>query len=304
MNKIRAVDLFAGCGGMSLGFQNAGVSIVAAYEFWDAATAVYAANFDHPVFRKDLSDPSVYSDILSHFYPDLIIGGPPCQDYSSAGKRQDANRAKLTLAYADIVCLAKPKVFVMENVPQARNSATYQSAVTQMRNSGYVIGFIVLNAARYGVPQKRKRLFCFGILNGTDAQMSELLHMVEAEASDHDMTLREYFGDSLNFEYYYRHPRNYNRRAIFSLDEPSPTVRGVNRPLPSGYKGNPNDAVEPFPGLRAMTTEERALVQTFPESFAWFGSKTNLEQMIGNAVPVKLAEHVANAVVRFFSGLN
>lgn len=86
--NITAVDLFAGCGGMSLGFEKAGVDVVAAYDNWDAAIDVYRANFEHPVFKRDLSDVSVAEEVSS-FSPDIIIGGPPCQDFSQAGKRSE-----------------------------------------------------------------------------------------------------------------------------------------------------------------------------------------------------------------------
>ena len=116
---------------------------------------------------------------------------------------------------------------------------------------------------------------------------------LESGLSQKSTTLRDYFGDTLDFEYYYRHPRNYNRRAIFSIDEPAPTMRGVNRPVPKGYPGHPNDACPISGNVRALTTLERSLIQTFPVTFKWCGNKTEMEQMIGNAVPVKLAEYVA-----------
>ena len=92
------------------------------------------------------------------------------------------------------------------------------------------------------------------------------------------MTLRDYFGDSLDTEHYYRHPRNYSRRAVFSVDEPSPTVRGVNRPIPGGYPGHHGDTERDLSKVRPLTTLERARIQTFPPSFKLAGSKTNLEQ--------------------------
>lgn len=95
--NITVVDLFAGCGGMSLGFEKAGVNVVAAYDNWDAAIDVYRANFQHPVFKRDLSDVSV-SEEVAGFAPDIIIGGPPCQDFSQAGKRsEDGGRAILSV---------------------------------------------------------------------------------------------------------------------------------------------------------------------------------------------------------------
>ena len=83
---MRTVDLFSGCGGMSLGFQNSGFNIVAAFDHWLPAIEVYKRNFQHPIFQKNLSDKDVYQ-LISSFQPEVIIGGPPCQDFSSAGKR-------------------------------------------------------------------------------------------------------------------------------------------------------------------------------------------------------------------------
>ena len=91
------------------------------------------------------------------------------------------------------------------------------------------------------------------------------------------------------------------RRGIFSIDEPSPTVRGVNRPMPDGYEIHSNDPVKSKEGIRPLTTIERSFIQTFPEDFEFFGTKTDLEQMIGNAVPVNLAKYVASAIRAFIN---
>jgi len=113
------------------------------------------------------------------------------------------------------------------------------------------------------------------------------------------MTVFEYLGKSLNTEFYYRHPRSYLRRGIFSVHEPSPTVRGVNRPIPKTYVKHSGDACAPDEDVRPLTTLERSYIQTFPKDFEFFGNKSDLEQMIGNAVPVKLAEYVANCIREF-----
>ena len=114
------------------------------------------------------------------------------------------------------------------------------------------------------------------------------------------MTIRDYLGDSLGLDYYYRHPRNYSRRGVFSIDEPSPTVRGVNRPLPPGYKKHSGDPINiNLSDIRPLTTIERSYLQTFPDTFKFEGTKTNLEQMIGNAVPVNLAEFVAKGILQY-----
>lgn len=293
---IKAVDLFAGCGGLSLGFQNAGVDVRAAFEFWDVAARCYEDNFDHPVFQIDLSNVENAANVITPFHPDMIIGGPPCQDFSHAGKRIEAERAGLTGSFANIIAKVLPNYFVMENVDRAMKSNAYAYAREVFKEAGYGITEIVLDASLCGVPQKRKRFFCIGILGGVGNDVWDIL---KRNMSDHETTLRDYFGDSLGFEYYYRHPRNYNRRGIFSIDEPAPTMRGVNRPVPKGYPGHPQDPVEISPEIRALTTKERALIQTFPSTFRWEGSKTDMEQMIGNAVPVKLAEFVARAVIEY-----
>ena len=287
---MNTVDLFAGCGGMSLGFQNAGFNLVAAFEFWDIAAKCYEENFNHPVFKSDLSSVKSAVEQIRRFSPELIIGGPPCQDFSHAGKRVESSRASLTESYAKIIENIKPQYFVMENVDRAQKSKAFEKAENIFKNAGYGLTKIVLDASKCGVPQKRKRFFCIGALGKDDDFMKKNL---ESGLSQKSTTLRDYFGDTLDFEYYYRHPRNYNRRAIFSIDEPAPTIRGVNRPVPKGYPGHPNDACPISENVRELTTLESSLIQTFPVTFKWCGNKTEMEQMIGNAVPVKLAEYVA-----------
>lgn len=290
---INTVDLFAGCGGLSLGFQKQGFQLVAAFERWAAAANCYQSNFTHPVFQTDLSDVQTAVEQIRRFHPDIIIGGPPCQDFSQAGKRIEAGRAGLTDAFAEIVCEISPRCFVMENVGRARNSMAYANARKKFKDAGYGLTEAALDASRCGTPQKRKRFICFGMKGEEDGFATNAFLAAQSPRS---LTLREYFGDALGFEFYYRHPRNYSRRAVFSIDEPAPTMRGVNRPVPKGYLGHPNDACPVSESLHVLTTGERALIQTFPADYVWTGSKTDVEQMIGNAVPVNLAQYVAKVV--------
>ena len=295
---MRVVDLFAGCGGFSLGFQKQGFEIAAAFENWDAALLCYRENFSHPAVKADLSDTSAAATAVKKYSPDIIIGGPPCQDFS-AGKRVEADRANLTECFARIVAEVRPKYFVMENVSRAEKSRAYAAAREILSGSGYGLTELVLDASLCGTPQKRKRFICFGMLGAEDGFAGGLF---KKGLSDRPMTLRDYFGDRLGFKYYYRHPRNYSRRGIYSIDEPAPTMRGVNRPVPAGYKGHKNDPCPVSKSLHALTAADRALIQTFPEDFVWKGNKTDIEQMIGNAVPVNLAGYVAS-VVREAAGL-
>ena len=301
MNKksIRVVDLFSGCGGLSLGFEKAGFDIVAAFDNWPEAIKVYEMNFTHPIIQKDLSNTEDISDIKA-FNPDMIIGGPPCQDFSSAGHRNESlGRANLTLSYADIIRQIRPAYFLMENVPTIQKSAKLEQVLKVFADSGYGVSRRVLDASLCGVPQARKRYIVVGALGEKDGFLDSLL---ESHLSKTPMTLHDYFGDSLGFEYYFRVPRSYSRRGIFSIYEPAMTIRGVDRPVPSGYKGHPGDPIPLNDTIRTLTYEERSWIQTFPKTFKWAGSKTNLNQMIGNAVPVNLAKYVATCLKEYIYG--
>jgi DNA (cytosine-5)-methyltransferase 1 len=293
----RTVDLFAGGGGISLGFVNAGFKVVAAFDNWQPAYEFYKANFkDHPIIKSDLSSPEVISEI-QRFKPHIIIGGPPCQDFSSAGKRdENLGRADLTISFANAIESIRPAFFVMENVDRAMKSAAFLAAKKIFKRAGYGLTIKILDASLCGVPQLRKRLFVIGQKDGDDNFLADLL---EKHLSNKPMTLRDYFGNSLGIEHYYRHPRSYKRRGIFSIDEPSPTVRGVNRPIPKGYPGHPGDTSPINKKVRPLTTKERSMIQTIPESFILWGSKTDVEQIVGNAVPVRLAEYVARRLKEY-----
>lgn len=297
---INCVDLFSGCGGMSLGFQNAGINIQAAFENWERAVKVYNANFDHPCHSTDLSDEENTINLISKYQPNMIIGGPPCQDFSSAGKRDETlGRADLTYHFANIVDRCRPDWFVMENVERIKKSTILQNICGQLEDAGYGLTAVILDASLCGVPQTRKRFFLIGRLGGVHNELNSVLSRNLAKKR---MSIRDYLGDDLNLQYYYRHPRNYSRRGIFSIDEPSPTIRGVNRPVPPNYVKHPGDPKKlNLEKLRPLTTVERSYLQTFPKSFVLDGTKTDLEQMLGNAVPVNLATFVARSIIEFIA---
>lgn len=286
---------------MSLGFQKAGFDILAGFEHWNVAISCYKRNFIHPVEDVDLSNVELSVQTIKKYSPDIIIGGPPCQDFSGAGNRVEGDRANLTVSYAEIIKEILPQYFVMENVERAASSEAYKKARIIFKEAGYGLTEKVLDASLCGVPQKRKRFFCIGFKNGHDSFLDGLL---STNQSVFPLTVREYFQKEnydLPMEYYYRHPRSYKRRGIFSVDEPSPTIRGVNRPKPANYKKHGGDLIEPD-GVRNLSCLERALIQTFPLDFVWDDSSSATEQMIGNAVPVKLANYVATCLMRFIKG--
>ncbi len=294
---MNVVDLFCGCGGLSLGFEKAGMNVIAAFDNWTDALSVYRNNFSHPAICTDLRRIEDSIKIIQPYKPDMIIGGPPCQDFSSAGKRDENNgRGDLTVCYAKIVSEIRPTWFVMENVERILKTQKLQEALNIFKSAGYGVTYSVLNAALCGVPQRRKRFVMIGKIGAEDDFMKE--ELLE-NLSDHEMSVEEYFGDKLQIKYYYRHPRSYARRGIFSTSEPSATIRGVNRPMPQGYSLHTGDPVSSLEGIRPLTSTERSMIQTFPEDFNFNGTKTNIEQMIGNAVPVNLGYYIAKAIFKY-----
>lgn len=295
-----AVDLFCGCGGLSTGLGAAGFNVVAGFDSWADALKVYALNHEksgHAVIQHDLSDETTTIGLVNGYMPDLIVGGPPCQDFSSAGTRKEGDRADLTVKYANVVTAVRPRAFIMENVSRAQHAAAFANAKQIFSDAGYGLTQVVLNASLCGVPQARKRLFLIGCLDAEDGFLDKSMKEGQSKTAT---TMREYFGDEMPFDHYYRHPRTYERRAIYSMDEPSPTIRGVNRPMPSTYKQHDNDTHAPDETVKALTLEQRARIQTFP--IGYFDvklSKGSKEQMIGNAVPVELAHYVASRLFAY-----
>lgn len=301
MELMKTVDLFSGCGGFSLGFQNAGFEIIGAFDNWKAAGETYKANFTHPFYLMDVAGWEAL-DIIRALKPEIIIGGPPCQDFSVCGKRNtDGARANLTLSFAEIICDVKPAYFVMENVTGARDTGVYSLALKNMRAAGYGIETVILDASLCGVPQKRKRLFAIGGLNKTDISF-RLGQIIRGSLAQKPLTVREYMGAEIYFEHYYRHPRDYNRQSIYSIDETSPTIRGVNREIPPGHKPHSKDSAPLSPSIRALTSYERARIQTFPPGFVFTGNKGEIDQQSGNAVPVNLAKFVGEALKKYIAG--
>lgn len=148
--------------------------------------------------------------------------------------------------------------------------------------------------AIWGGPQMRRRYFVIGKLGEKD---DFLLESLLSDLSKERMTVRKYFeGKTFGVEFIYQHPRTYKRRAIFSVDEPLSTIRSVNRPIPSNYDIHPADKTSDLSKVHVLTTKERSYIQSFPESFEFVGTTSSVEQAIGNAVPVKMAEYIAQAI--------
>lgn len=293
---LRVVDLFAGGGGLSIGFQNEGFEIVAAFENWEPALDCYRSNLNHPIYSMDLSDVRTASSFISALKPCMIIGGPPCQDFSTSGRRVESDRAALTVSYAEIIANVRPRMFLMENVARAQGSRSYSVARQIFKEAGYGLTEIVVDACYFGVPQHRKRFFCLGMIGAPDFFAQSDFELARSETHT---TVRDYFGDELMFDYFFVYPRNYNRRSVFSVDEPSPTIRGKYMGIPSGA---PDFERNPIPlrssDVHILTLAERAKIQTFPDGYQFPCSTTAANQIIGNAVPPLLAQRVASIAMK------
>ena len=179
-----AIDLFAGCGGMSLGLEAAGFDVAVAVEFDAVHALVHHFNFPycHTICRDitQVTSREIIEILRSKGYQtdiDLIAGGPPCQGFSLMGKRQmDDPRNSLVFQYFRIISEIKPKYFIFENVPgiaTGNHRQFLEELITQFESIGYLITkpIQILDASEYGAPQKRKRLILLG--SRSDVEMAK-----------------------------------------------------------------------------------------------------------------------------------
>ena len=173
MYRPKTIDLFAGAGGLSLGFEQAGFDIVSAVEIDPVHACVHKYNFPNTkVFCKNIENLSGTDLMAGHDKIDIIIGGPPCQGFSMIGKRDmNDHRNSLVMQYMRIVKEVQPRYFVMENVggiTVGKAKEILEAAISFIEENGFKVvkPYRVLNAANYGVPQARKRLFLLGYKDG------------------------------------------------------------------------------------------------------------------------------------------
>ena len=194
------LDLFSGCGGMSLGFEAAGFDIAASIDFDAIHCLVHHVNFPYSAtICKDISKISkaeIYARLKEKGFKeniDVVVGGPPCQGFSQIGKRAlDDPRNRLVFEYHRMVKELKPKYFVFENVPgiaAGSHKALLTELILEFENIGYSIvePYRVLDAATYGTPQKRKRMILIGYRHGTKAPTYPNPVRVESLKDNHDL---------------------------------------------------------------------------------------------------------------------
>ncbi len=201
----RAISLFAGAGGCSLGFKNAGIDIIAAFDNADAAIATYNMNFGANICQNVDLESCDFLQLrnklgLQHGELDLIIGGPPCQGFTTAGNRfWDDPRNKLVQNYAQALEVFYPRWFMMENVEGILTTAsgTYVvECIKKMISLGYTVSLKKIYMQEYAVPQRRKRVIIVGNREGKKFEFPDPVEQASGSIyKDSSFTLREAIGD-------------------------------------------------------------------------------------------------------------
>lgn len=179
--QIRTVSLFSGAGGLDVGAKSAGADIIWANDMMKEACETYRANIGEHIVQGDLNEHLNELETLDNI--DLIIGGPPCQGFSVAGKMDSEDlRSQLIWSYANVVSIVQPKAFIMENVKALgyieRWKGVRQTLLNKFRELGYSVSYIILNASDFDVPQSRERVFFVGF-KGSNNFVPDLETMIE-----------------------------------------------------------------------------------------------------------------------------
>ncbi len=302
-NDLNVLSLFSGCGGLDFGFhKNQKFNVVKSYDSMKNAVDTYNLNFDKTSEKLDVKE-ILKSGFELGFIPQVIIGGPPCQDFSIAGDKTIGIRANLTITYVDIICKYKPLYFIMENVPTIRTigKSIYDIIIKKLKDESYGLSINVVYMPDYGIPQGRNRLIIIGEKNGVDGVFDSLLNNAKTPIKNiRDYIANTGFDIGLNGkEHIYRHPRNYSRRGVFSIDELYPTVRGCLRKMPPTYVFHEGDTSNDRNAIASPDWNMMAKIQTFPASYKFYDKNNAI--IIGNAVPPKMSEVLANIIATHHS---
>ena len=309
------VSLFAGAGGMDIGFDKAGFKTIWANEYDKAIAPSYQNYFPDVVFdnRSILAIPD--EDVPS---ATGVIGGPPCQSWSEAGAKRGIKdpRGQLFHEYIRVIRKVKPLFFVAENVHgliHSRNKASFENILEMFEEEGYVVSWKLLRASDYGVPQDRERVFIVGYHKSLNKKFNFPAPLPEK------VTLKDAIGDLAklkigstkkvkNHEFY---DSGYSsiflsRNRVRGWDEQSFTILATDRHIPFHPQAPKMVPLGPnlkgfAPGhedkYRRLTIRECARIQTFPDDYEFiYTHMRNGYKMIGNAVPVTLAYWIAKTI--------
>ncbi|MCL1464997.1 DNA cytosine methyltransferase [Argonema galeatum] len=291
------IDLFAGSGGLALGFEAAGFRTVG-YEILEDACTTYRHNLHSSCYQVNLTPLSNLVDGAT-----AIIGGPPCQPFSVGGNQLGLKDSRD--GFPTFICAVKryrPKLALFENVRGMlfRNKAYFEEIVIALQSLGYIVEWEVLNAANYGVPQKRERLFCVAHQGGwkwpekthlyssytAGEALGELAFSTASDSKFLTHSMDEYVKK-------YEMASKCIRPRDLHLDAPSRTVTCRNL---CGATGDMLRIRLPDGRRRRLTVREGARLQSFPDWFQFNGSENSQFNQIGNAVPPLLAKALARSV--------
>ena len=311
---------------MDLGFRQAGYNVIWANEYDNTIHQTYRLN--HQCTHLDTSD---IRRLKVNDIPDCdgFIGGPPCQSWSLGGnmKGLDDERGKLFLDYIRIIKVKRPKFFVIENVAgiiSDKHFKTFQCFLSNLSNAGYCVKFSVINAADFGVPQDRVRVFIVGIRKDLSI---EFKFPKPITPNEKHISMQCAIGDITEQpKFYYREPilheygRWWNhdcysgpfdkkymaRNRVRRWDEVSYTIQAQGRNIPIHPQAPPMIFVSQnercfdpkhLDLYRRLSVRECARIQTFPDGFHFhYNNVLDGYKMVGNAVPPRLAKHLASAL--------
>ncbi len=321
---MNVVSFFAGAGGLDLGFEKAGFNVVWANEYDKDIWETYEKNH-----KSTILDRRSIVDIKSDEVPecDGIIGGPPCQSWSEAGSLRGINdkRGQLFYDFIRILEAKQPKFFLAENVSGMlleRHSEALKNIKEMFKNAGYRLSFKLLNASDFDVPQDRKRVFFVGIREDLDFEfqfpqpLKKKVTLVQKIVDLKDSVVPAKEGNKTNKENCKVPNHEYmiggfssmfmSRNRVRSWDEQSFTIQAGGRHAPIHPQAPKMKFIEQnirvfVPGkedlYRRLSVRECARIQTFPNNFIFhYNHIAAGYKMIGNAVPVNLAKHIAISI--------
>jgi DNA (cytosine-5)-methyltransferase 1 len=308
---VKVVSLFSGAGGLDFGFAQAGHTIVWAVDNWKDAVETYRMNLGNHIIEANIEDVSTKGIPDA----DIVIGGFPCQGFSVANTKRHTSdrRNKLYLEFIRVLRDKKPPFFLAENVKgilSLGGGSVFKLILSDFKKIGYGVQYCVLNAADYGVPQNRERVFLLGKRQGILAYVDfppKRTHAREGGSGDNNrlkpwVTVGEALAglpdpDQANGLKNHQSSKykltftGYLGHREVNPNRPSPTItaRGDHR---GGV------VVLPHPSnQRRITPREAAIIQSFPIDFKFYGSKTSVYRQVANAVPPLLAKALAKPML-------
>jgi DNA (cytosine-5)-methyltransferase 1 len=295
--KYTAIDLFAGCGGLALGFEAAGFKTIG-YEMDKSYCETYKNNLKSECHVAKLD---VDSDVEES---DIIIGGPPCQPFSVGGKQLGFKDSRDGLRiFANIIKKRKPKIWLFENVRGLlyKNKWYLDEIVAELEAEGYTVDIKLFNVKFYGVPQNRERIVVVGHKGGFNfPEHTTITHTVgDAIADLIDMYKDEWKHLTPSMDAYIKRyevaSKCINPRDLdFAKTARTLTCRNL-----AGATGDMQRIKLKDGTRRRLTIREAARLQSFPDWFEFYGTETSKFYQIGNAVPPLFAYNLAKAVIRY-----